>query len=174
MTAIMVLVAELVERVDECDRVLGVVPRDEAVEKGWIIRIATTVCRDQRGRYLVYRRPDDATWFPGHHEVSFGGGIHVGESYSAAAARELAEELGVTVPVRFMFKYFCRGVIAQYWLGVHEALINERISPALQEIAWHDWMTEDELRRAVRRWRFVPDGQDALRRYFAVLATGAG
>jgi hypothetical protein len=53
-------------------------------------------------------------------------------------------------------------VIAQYWLGVHEALINERISPALQEIAWYDWMTEDELRSAVRRWRFVPDGQDAL------------
>jgi hypothetical protein len=54
--------------------------RGEAVEKGWI-RIASTICRDQRGRYLVYWRPDDATRFPGHYEVSFGSGINVGESY---------------------------------------------------------------------------------------------
>jgi 8-oxo-dGTP pyrophosphatase MutT (NUDIX family) len=165
-------VAELVERVDEADRVLGVVPRGEAVANGWMIRIATTVCRDDRGRYLVYRRPDDAPWFPGYYEVSFGGAVNPDESYAAAAARELAEELGVRSPVRYLFKYLCRGSAGTYWLGVHEALIDTAILPARQEIAWHGWMTETELHDAVQRLPFIPDGQDAWRRYRAAASVG--
>ncbi|MFI9848666.1 hypothetical protein ACIHFD_67525 [Nonomuraea sp. NPDC051941] len=46
---------ELVERVDGQDRVLGVVDRDDAIRRGWLHRIATTVCRDELGRFLVYR-----------------------------------------------------------------------------------------------------------------------
>ncbi|MDP4512012.1 NUDIX domain-containing protein [Nonomuraea turcica] len=44
--------------------------------------------------------------FPGYYDVMVGGavGVGVGESYEEAAVRELAEELGVRVPVRFLFK----------------------------------------------------------------------
>jgi 8-oxo-dGTP pyrophosphatase MutT (NUDIX family) len=89
----------------------------------------------------------------------------VGESYEAAAARELAEELGVQAPVRFLFKYLCRGAISPYWLGLHEALIPGEVNPDSSEVAWHGWMTEAELRDAVRRSTFVPDGQEAFSRY---------
>lgn len=37
-----------------------------------------------------------------------GGAVNVGESYEQAAVRELTEELGVRVPVRFLFKFLCR------------------------------------------------------------------
>jgi 8-oxo-dGTP pyrophosphatase MutT (NUDIX family) len=167
-----VAVVELVERVDEADRVLGVVPRGQAVATGWMIRIATTVCRDDRGCYLVYRRPDDAPWFPGHYELSFGGAVNPGESYTAAAARELAEELGVTTPVRHLFKYLYRGAAGTYWLGVHETLIDTAIVPAPHEIAWHGWMTETELYEAAQRLPFIPDGQDVWRRYRAAAKAG--
>src|SRR6185503_8752903 len=52
------LVGELVERVDERDRVIGVVERADAVRNGWLHRVATTVCRDASGRVLVCRRAD--------------------------------------------------------------------------------------------------------------------
>lgn len=158
-------VDELVERVDDQDRVLAVVDRSEAVRRGWLHRIATTVCRDQQGRVLVYRRPENLSRFPGHHEVMFGGAVDVGESYEQAAARELAEELGIHVPVRFLFKFLCRGAISPYWLGVHEAVITGEVTPDPREVAWHGWLTEAELREAVRQWRFIPDGQEAFDRY---------
>ncbi|RAO25933.1 Isopentenyl-diphosphate Delta-isomerase [Micromonospora noduli] len=163
----MCVVNELVERVDDQDRVLGVVDRGEAVRRGWLHRIATTICRDQQGWVLVYRRAEDLSRFPGYYEVSFGGAVDVGESYQAAAARELAEELGVHVAVRFMFKFLCQGEAGPYWLGVHEAVITGEVDPDPQEVAWLGWMTKGELRQAVQHRRFIPDGQEAFGRYLA-------
>ncbi|MFJ3514048.1 MULTISPECIES: NUDIX hydrolase [unclassified Streptomyces] len=156
---------EPVERVDDQDRVLAVVDRGEAIRRGWLHRIATTICRDQHGRVLVYRRPGNRSRFPGHHEVMFGGAVEVGETYEQAAARELAEELGVDAPVRFLFKFLCRGAISPYWLGVHEAVITGEVTPDPEEVAWHGWLTETELQEAVRQRLFVPDGQKAFGRY---------
>lgn len=51
------VMGELVEQVDDQDRVLGVVERGEAVRSGWLHRVATTVCRRPDGRILVHRRP---------------------------------------------------------------------------------------------------------------------
>jgi len=144
-------VSELVEHVDEHDHVLGIIERGEAVRKSLPHRIAATICRDREGRILVLRR--------------VGGAVDVGESYEAAATRELTEELGVRVPVRFLFKFLCLEGISPIWLGVHEAIVSEPLSPDPGEIAWQDWLTVAELREVVDEWCFVPGGQKALRRY---------
>jgi 8-oxo-dGTP pyrophosphatase MutT (NUDIX family) len=158
---------ELVERVDERDRVLAVVDRAEAERRRWTHRIATTICRDPMRRILVLRRAEQHIRFPGHYDVMVGGAVDVGESYEDAAARELSEELGAGVPVRFMFKFLCRDGVSPVWFGVHEAVITEPLVPDPSEIAWHAWLTEPELREVVDRWPFVPGGREALRRYVA-------
>lgn len=164
---------EPVERVDEQDRVLGVVDRDEAIRNGWPHRIATTVCRDPQGRVLVHRRPEHVSRFPGHYDWLIGGAAEVGESYEEAAARELAEELGVRTRVRFVFKFLCRGAISPYWLGVHEAVVAEPLTPAPSAIAWYGWVGEAELGEALRTRLFVPDGVEALRRHPGLSAPSA-
>ncbi|MEV4575014.1 NUDIX domain-containing protein [Nonomuraea jabiensis] len=156
---------ELVEHVDDQDHVLGVVSRDDAIRHGWLHRIATTVCRDELGRFLVYRRADGLSRYPGYYEVTFGGAVDVGESYQAAAAREITEELGVDVPVHEVVKFLCHGEIGSYWLGVHEAVITGDVSPDPHAVSWVGWLTSAELSEAVRQHRFIPDGQEAFRRY---------
>lgn len=98
---------DLVEHVDAQDRVLGVVERAEAIRQGWLHRVATIVCRDQDGRFLVHRRPDDSSRFPGQYNWMLGGAAGVGESYEEAAARELSEELGARAAPRFVLKFLC-------------------------------------------------------------------
>jgi isopentenyldiphosphate isomerase len=158
---------ELVVHVDDHDRVLGVVDRRAATRHGWLHRISTSFCRDEDGRFLVHRRADGLARFPGYYEVPFGGAVHAGESYQAAAARELTEELGVHAPIRFVLKFLCRGALGSYWLGIHDAVLVGEIDPNPREVGWLGWMTEPELRDAVERHCFVPDGQEALRRYLA-------
>ncbi|WP_432107646.1 NUDIX domain-containing protein [Streptomyces sp. AA1529] len=158
---------ELVERVDEQDRVLEIVDRGAAIRHGWLHRVATIVCRDAAGRILVHRRPDDASRFPGKLNWMLGGAADVGESYEEAAARELAEELGVQADPHFVLKFLCAGVISPYWLGLHEAVIEAPVQPDPGEVAWYDWLHDRELEDLVHQQDFVPDAREAFDRYRA-------
>ncbi|MGW7072069.1 NUDIX hydrolase [Streptomyces sp. NPDC054855] len=164
---------ELVERVDEQDEVLAVVDRAEAIRRKWLHRVATIVCRDTTGRIFVHRRPEDMSRFPGQFNWMMGGAAEVGESYEEAAARELAEELGVREQPRFVLKFRCAGVISPYWLGLHEVVVRGPVRPDLSEVAWHAWMTERELADLVHHEAFVPDAREAYERY-ARYRRGAG
>ncbi len=155
------------ERVDERDRVLGVVDRDEAIRAGWLHRVATVVCRDGAGGIFVHRRPEDSTRFPGHYNWLIGGAVAVGESYEEAASRELTEELRVRGRPRFVLKFLCEGAIGPYWLGLHEAVIDRDVVPDPSEIGWHGWLSENDLRKAMRQWAFVPDSIEAFGKYAA-------
>ncbi|MFB8754413.1 NUDIX domain-containing protein [Streptomyces nigra] len=159
-------VDELVERVDTHDRVLGVVSRSEAVRNSWLHRVGVAVCRDGRGRFLVHRRAEQLTRFPGHYELGVGGAAGVGESYAQAAARELCEELGVRATVCSRFTFLNRAGLSPHWLGVCDAvLLPESVVSDPREVAWHGWLTEPELRRALREWTFTPDSRQIFERY---------
>ncbi|MFJ1810173.1 MULTISPECIES: NUDIX domain-containing protein [unclassified Streptomyces] len=164
----MCAVDELVERVDGRDRAVGVVSRRQAIREGWLHRVAVTVCRDDRDRILVHRRSEQLSRFPGLHEVVVGGAVNVGESYEQAAARELAEELGIRgirgLP-RLLFTFINRSGLSPHWLGVHEAVMPAAVVPDPDEVAWHGWLTEPELRSALLEWRFTPDSHEAFSRY---------
>ncbi|MGW3037390.1 NUDIX domain-containing protein [Streptomyces sp. NPDC001178] len=164
---------ELVERVDARDRVLGVVGRWEAVREGWLHRVAVVVCRDRQGRFLVHRRAEHLSRFPGHFELGVGGAAGVGESYEEAAARELSEELGTLASVCFRFKFLNRGGLSPHWLGVCDAVLPEIGAPDPGEVAWHGWLAESELQQALQQWTFTPDSQEIFDRYFAYRADPA-
>ncbi|MEU6228735.1 NUDIX domain-containing protein [Streptomyces sp. NPDC047042] len=166
-------VDELVERVDGRDRVVGVVSRRQAIRERWLHRVAVTVCRDGLGRVLVHRRAEHLSRFPGLYEVVVGGAVTVGESYEQAAARELAEELGVRVLPRLLFTFVNRAGLSPHWLGVHEAVMPDSVMPDSvvpdpDEVAWYGWLTEPELRSALLEWRFTPDSHEAFSRYLAL------
>ncbi|MFJ4689543.1 NUDIX domain-containing protein [Streptomyces sp. NPDC088789] len=156
------------ERVDGQDRVLGmVVSRRQAIQEGWLHRVAVTVCRDEHGRVLVHRRSEQVSRFPGLYEVGVGGAANVGEAYEQAAARELAEELGIRALPRLLFTFINLSGLSPHWLGVHEAVVPDAVVPSSDEVAWHGWLTEPGLRSALLEWRFTPDSHEAFSRYLA-------
>ncbi|MEW2511124.1 NUDIX domain-containing protein [Streptomyces sp. NPDC046870] len=81
------------------------------------------VCRDEHGRILVHRRSEQLSRFPRFYEAVVGGAVDVGESCEQAAARELAEELGVRVLSRLLLTFLDRGGLSPHWLGLHQALV---------------------------------------------------
>ncbi|MFE3524951.1 NUDIX hydrolase [Streptomyces sp. NPDC059161] len=160
--------SELIERVDVHDRVLGVVDRGDAVRNRWYYRMSMVLCRDASGRILVHQRPRSSSRFPGQYSWLVAGAVGVGESYEAAAGRELAEELGVEAPVTPLFKFLCEGELGPYWFAVHEATIEARqLRPSAEEIGWFDWLGERELKVLIDQWHFVSDSRDAYQRYLS-------
>jgi nucleoside triphosphatase len=58
--------------------------------------IVVPVIRDEAGRVLLCKMPEDRGVFPGQWGLA-GGGVEPGERIEEALAREISEELGVTL-----------------------------------------------------------------------------
>ena len=86
---------EAVEWIDADGRVLGIVSRRRMRRENLRHRSVGIVVLSSDGRLLVHRRADTKDLRPGWWDVMAGGVVAVGEDDDAAAARELAEELGI-------------------------------------------------------------------------------
>jgi 8-oxo-dGTP pyrophosphatase MutT (NUDIX family) len=87
---------ELVEHVAPDGGILDVVTRAEMRAQALRHRCVYLLVVDA-GRLLVHRRADDKDIWPGRWDVAAGGVVTAGETWDAAARRELAEELGIDV-----------------------------------------------------------------------------
>ncbi|KJS60037.1 NUDIX hydrolase [Streptomyces rubellomurinus] len=164
---------ELLDVVDEQDRVVGTALRGEVYRQGLTHRCVFVLVRDPHGRIFVHRRTDTKLFAPGAYDMFVGGVVGSGETYADAAVREAQEELGVTgIAPRPLFKFLYRDDAAglSWWCDTYEAEWDGPVSPQVSEVAWHDWITHAELAERLARDAFVPDGVEAYRRYLELRA----
>ncbi|MFI8534401.1 NUDIX hydrolase [Streptomyces aquilus] len=166
---------EILDILDEHDQVVGQSPRGEAYARGLRHRCVFIQARDAAGRLFVHRRTPTKLAFPSLYDMWVGGVVGAGESYDDAALREAEEELGVSgLPEpAFLFKFlYDDGAGQSWWSAVYEVRCELPVSPQVEEIAWHDFLTEDEVERRLTEWEWVPDGLDAYARLRAHRAAG--
>jgi isopentenyldiphosphate isomerase len=159
---------ELLDVVDEQDRVVGQATRREVRRRRLLHRFSSVLCRDGAGRLYVHRRTDDKDVYPGMYDMAAGGVLAAGETYLDAARRELAEELGVVGPEpRFLFRHRYRGQENPSWSALFEVTWDGPVHPQASEIAWGGFLTLEELQARLDRWPFCPDALEIYRRWRA-------
>lgn len=157
---------ELLDVVDAEDRVVDRAPRGEVMARRLRHRCASIRVRDPRGRLFVHRRTPAKLVFPSMYDVVVGGVVGAGESYDAAALREAEEELGVrglpapTPRLTFLFE----SPDHQWFVRAYEVECALPVRPQPEEIAWWDWLPEEEVERRLPDWDVVPDGLECHRR----------
>ena len=97
---------ELLDVVDENDRVVGVKTRGEIHASGLMHRAVHILVFNSRGELFLQKRSMSKDEAPGLWDTSAAGHLDSGEDYLDCARRELAEELGIRVsgPLEFLFK----------------------------------------------------------------------
>jgi isopentenyldiphosphate isomerase len=156
---------ELVDVVDEDDRVVGTVTRREVRERALLHRCTYVLVRNGAGDILVHRRTETKDTNPGAYDVFAGGVCAAGESYDECARREVAEELGVTgVELRFLFRHRYRGPGGHAWGAVYEVRWDGPVRPQATEVAWTAWVSPDELQRMLAELDFCPDSREIFGR----------
>ncbi|MFF0064435.1 NUDIX hydrolase [Streptomyces sp. NPDC005279] len=157
---------EILDIVDENDEVIGQAPRGEAYARRMRHRCAFILVRDAEGRIFVHRRTATKLVFPSLYDMFVGGVVGAGESYDEAALREAEEELGVRGLPRPepLFKFLYENGEQTWWSAVYEVRCELPVHPQAEEIAWHDFLPEDELERRLGEWEWVPDGLAAYER----------
>ncbi|WP_405014141.1 NUDIX hydrolase [Kitasatospora sp. NBC_01539] len=157
---------EVLDVVDAQDRVVGTATRAEVYRDGLVHRCVFILVRDPQDRIFVHRRTDTKLFAPGAYDCFVGGVVGAGETYAQAAVREAEEELGVqgVRPVP-LFKYLYAENGLSWWCDVYEARWDGPVQPQVEEVAWHGWLTAQELDERLAVWEFVSDGREAYRRY---------
>ncbi|WP_079054527.1 NUDIX hydrolase [Streptomyces graminilatus] len=158
---------EILDIVDENDEVVGRSPRGEAYARGLRHRCVFILARDARGRVFVHRRTPTKLVFPSLYDMFVGGVVGAGESYDDAALREAEEELGVTGlprPERLFKFLYENGTGQSWWSAVYAVRCELPVHPQVEEVAWHAFLTEDEVERRLGEWEWVPDGLAAYER----------
>jgi 8-oxo-dGTP pyrophosphatase MutT (NUDIX family) len=156
---------ELVDIVDDDDRVVGTVTRREMRRRGLLHRCTYVLIRNGSGEILVHRRTDTKDVHPGAYDVFAGGVCAAGESYEECARREIAEEFGVVgVDLRFLFRHRYRGPGGQAWGAVYEGRWEGAVRHQDSEVAWSGWVAPDRLRAMLQALEFCPDSREILGR----------
>ena len=157
------MIGELVDIVDDDDRVIATVSRAEMRARRLQHRSVGIAILSSDGRLLVHRRSLTKDLWPGWWDIAAGGVVTAGETYEEAARRELAEELGITgvalEPIgqdRYVddkVAELCRG-----YRVVHDG----PFAFADGEIVEVRWVTFAELDTMRAEERFLPDSLTML------------
>lgn len=142
--------AELVDIVDAHDNVIGALPRTQLASARANHRVVHVLLVDARGRLLL-QRPAPALGKSFELGSSVAGHVRSGESYAAAAARELSEELGVPAsslePVGTT--WIDEGPRRKF-IGVFTGTASAVIEPDPGEVAGIEFLHPFEIRRCLR------------------------
>lgn len=157
---------EILDIVDEHDRVIGQAPRRRVYAERLCHRAVFVLVRNGAGEIFVHRRTARKLVFPSMYDMFVGGVLGTGEAYDVAAQREAAEELGVPdLPApEFRLKFCYETPEHTWWSALYEVRYDGPVRPQESEVAWHAFLTEDELHHRIAEWDWVPDGLAAYRR----------
>jgi isopentenyldiphosphate isomerase len=157
---------ELVDVVDERDRVVATVPRSRIRAEHLLHRVASILVFRPDGLLLVHRRTDSKDVFPGAFDCFVSGVVMAGESYGRARDRELAEEFGIvgTGAVE-LFRHRYEGPDDRSWSAISAITWDGPVVPQASEVAWHAWEPVGRVRRRAGSSTFVPDGREVLHRW---------
>ena len=158
---------EIVALVDRSGNVVGSATRS-VVRRDNLLHAATAVLvRNAAHQIYVHRRSSDKDWAPGFHDSAAGGVMQYGESPAGSAARELAEELGVTgTPLSPLLSSLYEDDTTRCFEHVYETSWDGPVVHCDNEVVWGTWMTLPELGGLLRdpEWLFVPDTRQLLTR----------
>lgn len=155
---------ELVDVVDEHDRVVATVARRRMRAARLRHRAVYVVVSSGTGELLVHRRSDAKDLWPGRWDVAVGGVVGAGEAWDDAARRELAEEVGIDadpVPIRAgTYADEDVDVVGRCYRIVHDGPLAFRDG----EVAAARWVDPAGLETLLAAESFVPDSLALLPR----------
>jgi 8-oxo-dGTP pyrophosphatase MutT (NUDIX family) len=157
---------ELVDIVDEEDRVVGRTTRREIRARALRHRSTYILLFNSRNQLFVHQRTDTKDIYPGYRDVTFGGVVGAGEEPDAGARRELAEEAGIEdAPLRRVLRFRYDEDRNHVNGCVYTATYDGPLRLQASEVASGRFLDLDEVIELTQRERFCPDGIEALRLY---------
>ena len=96
---------ELVDVIDDYGQIVATVTRREVRERRLPHRCVYVLVFNQKGEIFIHLRTPTKDVYPSYWDVCVGGVLAAGESFDAAARREIAEEVGLDFEPELLFPF---------------------------------------------------------------------
>ena len=150
---------EFFEIVNESGEVIGTAPRSECHgDPSLVHRAAHVLVINTAGQILLQLRARTKDIQPGRWDTSVGGHLSVGETYEEAAAREMAEELGITgtAPI-YLYDYRLRNEVESEDIRSFYIMYDGPVVFQAEEIDAVRLWEPDEIRAKLGTGVFTPN-----------------
>lgn len=154
---------EFLDIVDDQDRVLSRAPRSRVLRDYHIHRAVMFFVFDEEERVFVNQRSESKEVYPGYWSIAFGGHVLSGESYDAAARREIQEEVGLETPARQIGGFQKRTADERENVKVYAVTAEQEPVLFAEEIAQGRFVTLAEINQLISRFEFLPETPDLLK-----------
>jgi len=174
---------ELYDIVDDDDRVIGTAARNACHGNPALVHRAVHVLVvNAAGELLLQKRSARKDIQPGKWDTSVGGHIEPGESYFAAALREMREELGLSgLPLTFLYRSQIRNAIESENIATYLTRWDGPVAWDPHEIDMVRFWSPGEIEAALGQEVFTPNFEEEWamyqafrRRYQTERASGLG
>ena len=141
---------ELFDVVDARDRVIGQATRGDVHARGLLHRAAHVFVFNSSGQLLLQQRSATKDAYPLCWTSSCSGHLDSGESYQAAAIRELGEEVGLAGEVEFLVKLPAGPETSNEHTALFRVVCDEPPNPDPTEVADLKWATVAQWQRELQ------------------------
>ncbi len=157
---------QMIDTVDEKDKVVGKAAYEEIIAKGLIFRAANVMVFNSKGMLFVHKRNRNLQTFAGMWDVKLGGIVDAGESYEEAALRELEEEAGIdNAKLEFMFPLKFRGGKHKNNREVYRCVYDGKMTLQKAEIEEGRFVAVEEAKKMMTRGMLSPPAVAVFEKY---------
>lgn len=140
--------------VDDNNEIIGSGPIQQAYDKGVAVRIARVFLVNDAGEVLIQKRSQKVASLPGRWDQSAAGHVDEGESYEAAAYRELSEEVGIdeaklTEIARYYTEESDEPFIKRRFNALYIGQYDGEVNIDNYEVSEYRWIDIDSLKAAI-------------------------
>ncbi len=156
---------ESVAIVDRDNSLIGTVTRRIMRQQKLIHRASYILVFNTQAELFIQKRTMSKDIYPGFWDVAAGGIVLAGESYEAAAQRELREELGLAhAKLRFLFDQYYEDADNKVWGRIFSCTSNGPFTLQAEEIDYGRFIPLAEIETLHQSESFTPDGLQLLQR----------
>lgn len=156
---------EIVQIVDRDNREVEGLPRRIMREQGLIHRASYILVFNEKQELFLQKRTATKDLYPSCWDVAAGGVVLAGESYEESAARELDEELGVSVlSFTSLFDQYFEEEDNRVWGRIFSCVHNGPFQLQKEEVASGCFMSVADIFELSKKEDFTPDGIGILRK----------
>lgn len=164
---------EKVQIVDENDQPIGSATREAVWTKGLYHQTIHIIIHDEHGNILLQKRSPQKRLYPNRWTSAVSGHVDEGETYKTSASRELVEEIGISIPLKYLGKFVFHhqgdGKLINQFNSVFRGEIPHTTPLVLapEEISEAKWFTRDELANKIAGTPddFTPAAREVIRRF---------